>query len=243
MGPLLVQRAFYEQDGTCQVYILHPPGGIVGGDTLSTKVVLRPDARALVTTPAATKLYRSAGRHAELDQHFVVGGGAVFEWLPQETIVYHGALARAATHVELAPGAQFAGWDIVCLGHDERGFAEGELVSRWLLQRAGQTLWAERAAFEGGGALLSARWGLAGRPVVATFVATGALAEHVKRLREEATTTDENWFSATRLGEVLVCRYLGYSAEAAKRFFCQAWDLLRRHGSGRAASPPRVWAT
>jgi urease accessory protein len=242
-GPLLVQRAFHEVDGTCQVYVLHPPGGVVGGDTLSIEVKLQPESRALLTSPAATKLYRSAGLPARLEQHFVLGPDAVFEWLPQETIVFHGAVARSTTLVELDRGAQFAGWDIVCLGHDERGFSAGQLVQRWHISRASRVLWAERTEVAGGSAALTARWGLAGRPVVATFVATGALGEHVTSLREAAASSERDWYGATLLGEVLVCRYLGYSAEAAKRFFCKAWDLLRRHGSGRAAVPPRVWAT
>ena len=56
-GPLLVQRPFHpESDGTCHAYVLHPPGGVVGGDTLSISVDVRSGASALLTTPAAAKL-------------------------------------------------------------------------------------------------------------------------------------------------------------------------------------------
>src|SRR5689334_8281039 len=64
-GPLLVQRAFHpEADGTCHLYLIHPPGGVVGGDELEVSLEVAPGAAALVSTPAATKLYRSSGATA-----------------------------------------------------------------------------------------------------------------------------------------------------------------------------------
>src|SRR5690606_39068583 len=100
----------------CQVYVLHPPGGVVGGDQLRLDFRVGASARALVTTPAATKLYRSAEQTSLLEQRFHVGANAVLEWLPLETILYAGARARAETRVELGPGSHFVGWDISCLG-------------------------------------------------------------------------------------------------------------------------------
>jgi urease accessory protein len=238
-----VQRAFYEPDGGCQVYLLHPPGGVVGGDVLSLHVSAGPGARALITTPAATKIYRSPGRPSKQEQQIAVARDAVVEWLPQETIVYAGAEAESHTRVELAPAAQFVGWDIICLGHDHRGFSHGRWLSRWQLERAGRLLWSERALFLGGGAAASAAWGLAGRPVFGTLVATGTHAEQLTALREVTPASAADWFSATRVGEVLVCRYLGYSAEAAKRCFAAAWAILRQGVSGREAHAPRAWAT
>lgn len=242
-GPLLVQRAFYEPDGGCQVYVLHPPGGVVGGDQLRLNFRVRASARALVTTPAATKLYRSAGRASLLEQHFHVEAGAVLEWLPLETIIYAGAQARAMTRIELGAGSHFVGWDINCLGHDGNGFPRGHVVQSWRLERDGRPLWSERAVFEGGGAVLEASWGLAGRPVVGTLVGTGASARDVDLVRECLPASERDWFSVTRVGEVLVCRYLGYSAEAAKGFFHTVWATLRQGVSGREAHHPRVWAT
>ena len=46
-GPLVVQRPFYpEGPGVPHVYLLHPPGGIVGGDSLRVEVSVghRPSA-------------------------------------------------------------------------------------------------------------------------------------------------------------------------------------------------------
>src|SRR5262249_43650810 len=115
VGPMLVQRAFHEPDGSCQIYLIHPPGGVVGGDELTLDVLCGAETRALITTPAATKLYRSAARSARLVQRFRVHSGAHFEWLPQETIAYTGSHTRAETLVELDATAHFAGWEVLCL--------------------------------------------------------------------------------------------------------------------------------
>jgi urease accessory protein len=244
-GPLLVQRAFYEPDGGCQVYVIHPPGGVVAGDQLSLRVDLQPESRTLITTPAATKIYASSGACSLLTQDCLVSDGAVLELLPQETILYDGARAQSSTHVRLAQRAHFLGWEVLSLGRDERGFGEGEFVQRWRVERQGRLLWSERSALIGGSPLLRASWGLGGRRVLGTLVSTGAEQLPLDSLREGTAQlgTQDDWFSVTRLGEVLVCRYLGYSAETAKRFFSAAWTLSRRAVSGRNTSPPRIWAT
>jgi urease accessory protein len=246
-GPLLVQRPFYEPDGTCQVYLIHPPGGVVGGDHLTCSFDVRGGSRALVTTPGATKLYRSARQRSEIVNDVVSSGGGTFEWLPQETIVFGGVQAHSSLRVRLDSTSHFIGWDIVCLGQDNGGLPSGHLVQRYDLERDGRRLWSERAELEGGSAALVAPWGLAGRSVVGTLVATGAGAADVLAVREACAETlpetEREWVSVTRLGEVLLCRYLGYSAEAAKRCFSAAWGILRKRVLGRDARHPRVWAT
>jgi urease accessory protein len=242
-GPLVVQRPFHEPDGTCQVYLIHPPGGVVGGDALEFSFGVRPASRALVTTPGATKLYRSPRRRSTLAVEVRVTGGGMFEWLPQETILFNGVQARAETRVCLDATSHFIGWDIVCLGQDNRGLGQGHFTQRWRLERDGRPLWVERAELDGGSAALTAPWGLAGRTVVGTLVATGAGALDVDAVREACPDSERDWLSTSRLGDVLLCRYLGYSAEAAKRHFQAAWAVLRHRLFGRGACPPRVWAT
>jgi urease accessory protein len=243
VGPLLIQRPFYEPDGTCQVYLIHPPGGVVGGDALTLELEARAGSHALITTPGATKLYRSPRQASHLRQNMRSFGGATLEWLPQETIVFSGVSAAVTTRVQLDESSQFIGWDITCLGHDNRGLGLGHLTQHWQLERDGRLLWTERTELEGNGELLEAPWGLAGRTVFGTLVATGASSALVDEVREACPGSDTDWLSVTRLGEVLLCRYLGYSAEAAKRCFCDAWAVLRPRVLGREARPPRVWAT
>ena len=100
-GPLAVQRPFYPEGGVCHVYLLHPPGGVVGGDSLHIQADVSKGAHALVTTPGAAKFYLSAGDTAQQVQHLHVTADASLEWLPQENIFFPGAITRLETRIEL----------------------------------------------------------------------------------------------------------------------------------------------
>ena len=257
-GPLRVQRPFYpEGDDLCHVALLHPPGGVVGGDELRIDVALHPDARALVTTPAAGKFYRSAGPRARQIQHLRVAAGAALEWLPQENIVYSGARVHAGTHVELQGDARFIGWEILCLGRPAAGerFATGDYRQDFELWRDGEPLYLEHGRYAGGHPILDARWGLQSQPVSATLVCVGAPPDGVATIRagwEESTDStaapwpaeqSEERATATQLDGVLVCRYLGPSTARARRFFTLAWSVLRPKVLGRPPCPSRFWNT
>jgi urease accessory protein len=246
-GPLGVQRPFYpESPDLAHVYLLHPPGGIVAGDQLFVQVDVASGARALLTTPAATKFYRSEGRVAEQRQLLRVCAGASLEWLPQETIVFGTAQARTHTRVELEPGALFFGWDIVCLGRAASGdhFAAGRLNQAFELWQGERPLWIERSDFDADSSVRHAAWGLAGHRVFGTFVCNGQSAAAVTAARSAVTHDPESeLFSVTQTRFAIVCRYLGNNTERARRLFTQAWAALRPLLAGRSASAPRIWLT
>ena len=246
-GPLNIQRAFYPEDEVAHVYLLHPPGGVVGGDALSIDVDVQHGAHALITTPASGKLYRSDGRAAQLHQRLRVASGASLEWLPQETIVYSGAQARMSTRVDLATDARFIGWEMLCLGRPacaER-FDHGGLLQRFELWRDGRPLWLERARFDGGAAALDSVWGMRMRPLTATLVGTVQDLQLPARVRAAMAPydSDEARCSATQLDGVLVCRYLGTQAQHARACLSAAWTEIRRALIGREPVVPRIWNT
>ena len=246
-GPLQVQRPFYPPgERACHVYILHPPGGVVGGDSLAIRAQVELGAHALLTTPAAGKLYRSDGASAQLSQELRVAENAWLEWLPQETIAFDGARAVSETRVALTGTAGFIGWEILCLGRPAAGevYARGTFTQRFKIWRDGTPLWWERNALTGGAPVLHAPWGLAGRSVVATLVAVGRAPGALPALRELLNAEhDDGEFAVSQLRDVLVCRYLGNSAEQARAGFIAAWRLLRPALWGIEASPPRIWST
>lgn len=238
-GPLQVQKPLYpEGDAVCHAMVLHPPAGIAGGDQLRIAVAVDAQAHALLTTPGAGKWYRSAGPWAGQDLSFHVDGS--LEWLPQETIVFDGALARMSTTVELAPDASYLGWEILCLGRSGSGerFARGACRIATEIRRAGRLLWLERGRVDGGGALLDSPAGFGGHTVCATLLATGEIdSECVAECRRDPEV------ALTRLPGLLVARYLGNSSEQAKRCLTRLWSLLRPVLIGRVAVEPRIWKT
>jgi len=249
-GPVRVQRPFYpEGRACCHIYVLHPPGGLVAGDVLSVGAHVGQKAHALLTTPAAGKVYRSPnGREAVQRQRFVAAAGARLEWLPQETIVFDRAQAILDTRVELAADAAFIGWEILCLGRSagQQPFAAGRCRQRLELWREGRPLALERTDVVGGGPLQAAPWGLGGQPVTATLLASPAPAaaaslDELRALGEQLPAEDRA--SVTVLEGVLVARYLGGSAERARAHFARLWSALRPEVIGRAPCPPRIWAT
>jgi urease accessory protein len=246
-GPLRVQKALYpEGPAVCHAIVLHPPGGVAGGDSLEIGVTAAPNACALLTTPGAGKWYRSGGRVARQSLTVRVAEGAVVEWLPQETIVFDGAEARMETHVELAAGALFCGWEVLCLGRTESGerFRHGRIDLATRVERAGRPLWIERGRLFGGSPWLQAPAGLAGRPVSATLVLAGRAIDRDWLAACRAVEPSGGVLSGvTALPEVLVARCLAPGAEGARAWLREVWTQLRPVALGRAAVPPRIWNT
>lgn len=247
-GPLRVQRPFHpEPSGACHVYVLHPPGGVVGGDRLALDVAVDGGAHALLTTPAATKLYRSAEMRSDVRQTLRVAEGARLEWLPNETIAFSSAHAELTTRVELQSGARFLGWETLCLGRpasNER-FDRGEIRQRIEIVVDGKLAYCERGSYPAGGDVLTAAWGLRGQPVTATLVAAGVdVSAQIEELRSAYGVVEGPALAAVScMGNLCVARYLGPSTEQARNCFLRVWEVLRPLVCGVPAMAPRIWAT
>jgi urease accessory protein len=249
LGPLYVQRPFYpEGPQLVHCYLLHPPGGVVGGDRLDISVSIAAGASALLTTPAAQKLYRSAGAESALDTHLTLAAGATLEWLPSETIVFDGARARQRTRIELAPDAGLLGWEVSCLGRPANGirFDNGRVVLGLEIQRSGTPLLIERLTIDGGSPVLDEAWGFGGMPIAGTLYAVPPRAEAIPELVERLRRIEPHSglrYAVTSLGQALVLRALGEKLEGVRRLFITSWELLRPEVIGRAPARPRIWAT
>ena len=246
-GPLQVQKPFYpERNGTCHVYILHPPGGVVGGDHLNVYVDVNSNAHALITTPAAGKFYRSVGPVAKLEQNIKVASKGVLEWFPSENIIFSGARAQIQTKVELAHDSHFIGWEISCLGRpaSDEIFSQGELDQRFEVWRDGIPLRIERISLKGGDPALNAKWGLLGFPVIGSMVCVTDKTELVDSLRKITNASiDQELFSVTQMDGTILCCFLGNSVERARNCFISAWRILRQEVIGHEAVEPRIWRT
>jgi urease accessory protein len=220
-GPLVVQKPLYpEGPERCHAIVVHPPGGIAGGDELEISLKTEKNTAALLTTPGAAKWYRSAGPWARQTLRFEVQGS--LEWLPRETIVFDGALAQLETIIQLGAQASYVGWEVVCLGRFQRGRMK---IDTRILQGE-RMLFVEKGEIEGGGRLMRSPAGLGGRSVFGTLIATSSEKISMAGL------------AITRLPGLLIARYLGDSSEEALRAFARLWKLLRP-----SAVEPRIWST
>lgn len=242
-GPLRVQKHLYaEGPEVCQHIIVHPPGGIAGGDRLDISANVGAGAWAQLTSPGAAKWYRAAGpAYQRLDLKVAAGG--TLEWMPQETIVYSAAQAELQTVIELEGDARLLYWDVVALGRPAAGerFDRGHFQSRVDIRRDGRALWHERQRVQGGDGLLDSPIGLDGQPVFATLLITGTLdPELLQRCRELPSRVRGD---LTQLPELLVARCLASEALHARDWLIQLWTLLRPAMLGREALAPRIWST
>jgi len=242
-GPLAVQRPFYPEGDVCHVYLLHPPGGVAGGDKLQIEADLAAGSHALVTTPGATKFYRSGGPAAHQTQRLKVAEGASLEWMPQENIFFPGAQVHMNTRVELEGGARLALWETHCLGRPviEEAFDKGSLDARLEIWRDKKPLMVERLRVN---PISRARSSLLnGQPVSATAVFSHAQEKHLQIARDQIQQHDNRIAGATLIEDLLVLRYLGNSTEQARKLFSNIWIVLRESLLQRPANIPRIWHT
>lgn len=252
-GPLRVQKLLYPEDaGIAHALLLHPPGGLAGGDQLEIALDLTDGAEVLATTPGATKWYHGERGAARQSTTLRLGADACLEWLPQESILFDGAEALQALRIELDPGARMFGWDIVQFGRIAAGeqWLRGRWCQRVQLLRAGRERWREQLALGATDPLRDSPLGLAGHPVMATAWASApALRDQVddlldelrERAAEVALPCGISWLGAP--ADVLLVRALGHDCAAVRALLESLWALLRPAVAHRNPCQPRIWNT
>ena len=245
-GPLVVQRALYpEGAGVCHAIVVHPPGGIAGGDELALDVAVAAGAHAVLTTPGAAKLYKGAGRHAVQNVRLRVDG--VVEWLPQETIVFDAAFATLGLDVDVARDGFALACDVVTLGREAMGerFTVGSLVTALDVTIGGEPVIGERGQVVGGSAWLDSPAGWRGARACGTLVAAGReIGDPLLDACRESIAPWSPRAAVSRLTPVcLVARYLGACATEARTVFEALRATLRPALCGLRAAPLRIWAT
>ncbi|WP_339546612.1 urease accessory protein UreD [Pseudomonas sp. RA_35y_Pfl2_P32] len=243
LGPLRVQKHLYaEGPEVCQHIIVHPPGGIAGGDRLEVRASVGANAWAQLTSPGAAKWYRAASpAYQQLDLQ--VAPGATLEWLPQETIVFSAAQAELKTSIDLQGDARLFYWDVVALGRPASGerFEHGHFQAQLDIRRDGQLLWHERQRIVGADGLLDSPIGLDGQPVFATLLVTGEIDSELLQACRALSHPVRG--DLTQLPGLLVARCLASESLLARGWLIDLWKLLRPALLGREALVPRIWNT
>jgi urease accessory protein len=249
-GPLRVLQSLYpEGDAICHNILVHPPGGLVQGDTLSIDVNVAPGAHALVSTPGATRFYKSTGEAATQRVSLSLAEGARLEWLPLETLLYPGCVAQNHTRLSLAPGAEMMGWDVTALGLPATGqaFDTGQLHQR--LHWPGH--WLEEAHLDAHDArLMQSPLGLAGQRCMGVmWLACGdelgaARREHLLQVVRDVLGAHPLAATAGATcpnPQLLLVRALAPLVEPVMDLLQEVWHQLRPAAWALPAVAPRIW--
>ncbi|MES2671975.1 MAG: urease accessory protein UreD [Pseudomonadota bacterium] len=250
VGPLRVQKPLYPEGAdVCHAIIVHPPGGVVGGDELTVEAHVQMAAHALVTTPGAAKWYKANGKVSTQTIHIQVDADAGMEWLPQETIFFDAADVQLMQSISLAKGARYISAEILCFGRIASGetFSTGKIAQHTVIRREGKLIWFEQGALAGGSAAMNSALGLNGNSVSATLIAAGGTVPTtvINALRADAdlVLNGAGSFGVTQLHGLVVVRYLGNASETARALMLLAWRHLRIEVMGRDAVELRIWNT
>lgn len=250
-GPLRILQSLYpEGDAVCHNVLIHPPGGLVGGDTLQIDVRAARGSHGLITTPGASRFYRSEGERAVQRTRLVLEGGARLEWLPLEAICYSACRAENHLRIEPAPGAELIGWDVVALGLPNAGqpFERGSLLQH--IEVPG--VWLERGRIDAADTrLMNSPLGLAGQRCLASlFFVAGSPIDRGRR--EAALEAARGIVEASGLrasagvtsphAEIIVLRVLAPVVEPAMQLLRQVWSAWRATLWQMEAKAPRIWA-
>ncbi|PUE55654.1 urease accessory protein UreD [Limnohabitans parvus] len=249
-GPLRILQSLYpEGDAVCHNVLVHPPSGLVGGDMLDMKVTVGAGAHGLVTTPGATRFYRSDAGLATQQVHARVEADARLEWLPLEAIAYNQCDALNRAVFDLAPGAEMMTWDISALGLPAADLPFAQGTFRQHMEVSG--VWLERGTISATDTrLMNSPLGLAGQRCMATLVFAAGSAIAAER-SERALACARELLEASELRltagatsphqQVIVLRVLSPVTEPAMQLLRQVWAAWRLEMWRMSGTVPRLW--
>ena len=150
--PLQALAPLTLENGASYLMLVNPTGGVLGGDHLVTEIVLDAGTHVCLTTPSATRIYRTAEQPAILETTVRVGGSATLEFLPDHVIPHAGSALRQSLRIELAPGSRAIVLDAMASGRLARGerWNFREMHSRTEVHACGKPAYINRARIEPG---------------------------------------------------------------------------------------------
>ncbi|MFP5466688.1 MAG: urease accessory protein UreD [Gammaproteobacteria bacterium] len=249
-GPLRIFKSLYpEGPSICHNVIVHPPGGIVGGDRLDIDVQVGEGAHGLISTPGATRYYASDNEPGTQTVHLRLADTSRLEWLPLESLAYPGCLAVNRLAMDLQGSAEMIGWDILGLGLPQAG--QPFNLGRFRQDIAWPGIWLEQATFDGqDNRLLDSPLGLAGRRSLGTlWLASGQPMTPSRRERMlesvraalGSVVTDAELAATCPNPQLLVVRGMAPLVEPLMQGMQLAWRALREAAWGLTSAPPRIW--
>jgi urease accessory protein len=250
-GPLRILQSLYpEGDGICHNVLVHPPGGLVGGDTLDIAVQAATGTHGLVTTPGATRFYRSDGPLALQTTRITLQAGSRLEWLPLEALCYNGCFAENRLVMAPEPGAELLGWDLTAFGLPNANlpFVKGSFAQH--IELPG--VWLERGRMDASDTrLMDGPAGLHGaRCMASLFFVTGAKLDRTRKqlaldIARELIAGSELASTAGATSpnpQVIVVRMVAPLVEPAMQLLRAVRNAWRSELWQLPDCNPRIWA-
>ena len=222
-------------------------GGLVGGDRLNIHVSSQRGASGRVLAQAAEKVYRSTGADSRVRIELRGETESWLEWLPQETILFDSSRLRRRTEIRAAPGARILCGEMIALGRAARGerMRQGLLHEAWDVYLDGRLAWSDVLHLNSGIERVGdAAAGLGGAHACASVLYIGDDAgQHLASARELISETAEEPLraAASRLGDILVVRWLGPDGARLRDAYGRFWAAFRHHLAGYPPIMPRLW--
>ncbi|MGN0902030.1 MAG: urease accessory protein UreD [Succinivibrio sp.] len=245
-GPLMVQKPFYPEKA-CHVYILHPPGGVAGCDHLKIEVASADNTHVLLTTPGATKFYKTDGRTSYFEQCFEIGNNASLEYLPAQNIYYQGTDTRVKTVFSLHGNAAFTFRDVSCLGSErkEDPFEDSSFFNVISVIKDGREILTESCRISGSDDL-KALSGNLGFEFIGTYICNQVSSDTLKAVQDELNermAQGKVLASAGICSGLLIVRILSSGNEICEDLIVKIWEKTRAEVTGLLPVHPRIWST
>jgi len=250
-GPLRILQSLYpEGDSVCHNVLVHPPGGLVGGDTLDIHIRAASGAHGLITTPGATRFYRSEGPLALQSTHIHLQAGSRLEWLPLEALCYNDCHAENKLVMVPEPGAELLGWDVTAFGLPGANlpYVQGSFAQH--IEVPG--VWLERGRIDAADTrLMDGPTGMAGARCMASLFFVAGTALDRKRKQQALDIAREliagHALAATAGAtspnpQVIVVRALAPVVEPAMQLLRTVRNAWRQELWGLPLCNPRIWA-
>lgn len=242
-GPLVVQKPFYPEKA-CHVYLLHPPGGIAGCDSLSVEVLADEGTCVLVTTPGATKFYKTDGTVSRFTQYFTVRKNSTFEYLPAQNIYFKGTHTFVKTVFDLEDNARFIFRDVSKCGMKDESepFADSFLFNTVVIRHNGREKLIESSRIDGN-CDFYAKGSNNGFAYTGTYISNAVKEKTLEQVREFLCTQEHFKASCGITDDYFIVRFLSEDNEPVEKAIVKIWEMTRTEVTGLAPCPPRVWST
>ena len=230
-------RLPHTHSNALEAVLINTAGGLTGGDRMDWTAEIAAESKAVLTTQACERIYRSLGDPASVRTRLSIGATAHLDWLPQETMLFASSQLDRRIDIDLAEGASLTAVEAILLGRDAMGelALDAKLRDNWRVRRNGRLIHAEATHLTGTGSERSAAPLLDGACAFATIVHIAPLAERrLETVRALLPTTGR--IAASAMGERLIVRAMAESGLALRRMIVPIIAEL-----SAAGSLPRLW--